>query len=737
MTRPGLRLFAAACAGFLIALTWTTTAQAQCDWRASYAAYKVRSVFFKVAPLFGSVPDRLKKQLSLHRGDLYTSDKPNAYMEEVKNFLGSDPAELEYEKLVSKKLKFSFKGFLYDTCVEKVVSTECESAFKGDPNAPVTLCFDVMVRRRGVAIDGLNTSPFLVLFPRATLVKLLGAIPRPLLALNPGMDLDFDKVFGPSGMIDTSVDLLPLFKNSDKPKATTATNSTPEASPPPRVINEDNLSISVNSPTGAKTMAPEENPAPQPQDLSADTKLLLNLKARKSFDKPFYNTESGLALSRSKALGPLQNLVFDAHFLANENPQGGGTFFRNSITAGGSGDVRLNLGPFRLINVGGNYRWSRNRLFSPVTASELTSESAIEGRLIADGNLKKGLLRAAFWFDSAWPSARVNGYQRVAVAAAYSKDFVIARKREFQKITLPDQTECYAPHKEAPKTNDPAIGVEIMAGAGRAEGNVPEYARFYGGNSATNFLYDELSSQSMTSFPDGPLLRSAKRQQAGILTSSGAILGATSYWHVNASVSLPLPRWSKPLIPTELVGSSFREKDEKLEVKIPDGELICRDLKFVIKKQVRQSGKQLLLARLAHDSLSKAQQDALRLSPNDPNLSPAQRQALAAATAQYAQAKKNLEPSVDRMMEEEITPITDFIADHADLYSIKPLIMLDAARLDAANATNNRTRYGFGGGLQLNVVTVRFEAGYIISANRLPSDGRGNFVFRLVFRRFF
>ncbi len=736
MTRHYLRLFAAACTGFLIALAWPAKAQAQCDWRADYAAYRVRSVSFKVAPLFGGVPDRLKQQLSRHRGDLYTSDKPNAYMEEVKTFLASDPAEVEYEKLVSNKLKFSFKGFLYDTCVEKVVTTECESEFKGDPSGPVTLCFDVTVRRRGVAIDGLNSSPFLVLFPRATLVKLLGTLPRPLLALNPGMDLDFDKVFGPSGMIDTSVDLLPLFKTSKKPKPATSASS--EAQPPPLVINEGNLNISVNSPTGAKTMAPEEAPSPQPQDLSADTKLLLKVKARKSFDKSFYNAESGLAFSRRRALSSLQNLVFDAHFVANNGPQGGGTFLQNSVTAGGSGDLRLSLGPFRLANLGGNYRWSSNRFFSTTTASELTSESAIEGRLIADGNLKKGLLRTALWFDSAWPSARANGYQRVAVAAAYSKEFVISRKPEFQKITLPDQSECYAPHKEPPKTNDPAIGVEIMAGAGSAQGDVPEYARFYGGNSSTNFLYDELSSQSLTSFPDGPLLRSAKRQQAGILTSSGTTLGATSYWHLNANVSLPIPGWSKPLIPTELVGSSLREKDEKqLEGKVPEGELVCRDLKFVIKKQVRQSGKQLLLARLAHDSLSKAEQDALRLNPHDPNLSAAQQQALAAATAQYNQAKKNLEPTVDTMMKEEITPITDFIADHADLYSIKPLIMLDAARLDASNAINNRTRFGFGGGLQLNVVTVRLEAGYLFSANRLPGESHGNFVFRLVFRRFF
>jgi hypothetical protein len=63
--------------------------------------------------------------------------------------------------------------------------------------------------------------------------------------------------------------------------------------------------------------------------------------------------------------------------------------------------------------------------------------------------------------------------------------------------------------------------------------------------------------------------------------------------------------------------------------------------------------------------------------------------------------------------------------------------MVDAARLDASGAIGNRIRFGFGGGLQLNVVTVRLEAGYLFAANRLPGDAHGNFIFRLVFRRFF
>jgi hypothetical protein len=681
--------------------------------------------------------------MSRHRYELYSSDKPNEYANEVKDFIDNDPIELKYQQIVANKLKFSFKGFKYESCVKKVDPADCQRDFSGTQGPAVTQCLDVLVRRRGVEVDALNTAPYLVLFPRSTLVKLLGAVPRPLLALNPALNLDFDKEFGPAGAINTSTDLLDLgelFKASPPP----GSKSTPGAPPlviptnqPTPVASADSgLEIAVPQP--ATTPVAAVTASPDTPALGRNTKLLLNVQAQKSFDNAYYKTHTGLVFSRTKALGRFQNLVLETNFVADNEPHGAGTFLHNSVRAGGSADIRVKIGPFRLVNLGGRYRWSTNRFFGAPTTSELTSENAMEGRIFADGNLKKGLLRVSAWLESASPKARLNNYQRLAVVGGYSKEFVIPRRKEFHKITLSDRTECYAAYRETPKTNDPAVGVELVAGAGRAWGEVPEYGRFYGGNASANFLYDEPSSQTITAFPGGPLLRSAKRQQAGILTSSGATLGGTSYWHLNASVSVPIAGWSQPLIPAELVGGTPREPDENdLEGKVPEGELVCRDLKYQIKNQVRKGGRELLLARVARDSLSAAEQNALRRNPADPTLSAAERKAVKDATAAYLAAKQRLAPEVDRTIQEEIAPITDFISDHADIYSLKPLLMLEAARLDAPNAISSHTRYGFGGGLQLNVVTVRFEAGYLFAANRLTGDSRGNFVFRLVFRRFF
>src|SRR5688572_23809888 len=99
MDRHGLRVFGIACAMFPIALAWAVPARAQCDWRTDYATYKVRSVSVKVAAVFGGVPETLKLKLARHRGDLYTSDKPNEYANEVKDFVDHDPVELKYEQL--------------------------------------------------------------------------------------------------------------------------------------------------------------------------------------------------------------------------------------------------------------------------------------------------------------------------------------------------------------------------------------------------------------------------------------------------------------------------------------------------------------------------------------------------------------------------------------------------------------------------------------------------------------
>ncbi|HVF23011.1 MAG TPA: hypothetical protein VM941_08055, partial [Pyrinomonadaceae bacterium] len=98
--------------------------------------------------------------------------------------------------------------------------------------------------------------------------------------------------------------------------------------------------------------------------------------------------------------------------------------------------------------------------------------------------------------------------------------------------------------------------------------------------------------------------------------------------------------------------------------------------------------------------------------------------------------KKNVEPSIAQLFDNEILPITDFIADHANIIAVKPLVLFDVAHL-GPGGTNNETRFGLGGGFQIDIVMARFELGYVSSLNRVSGDPRGTFFGRLILRRLF
>ena len=78
-----------------------------------------------------------------------------------------------------------------------------------------------------------------------------------------------------------------------------------------------------------------------------------------------------------------------------------------------------------------------------------------------------------------------------------------------------------------------------------------------------------------------------------------------------------------------------------------------------------------------------------------------------------------------------------FIADQANIYSVKPLIMFDVARLKTDGALETQTKTGLGAGLQFTIVVAKFELGYVRSLNHLANESRGNFIARLVFQNLF
>ena len=185
--------------------------------------------------------------------------------------------------------------------------------------------------------------------------------------------------------------------------------------------------------------------------------------------------------------------------------------------------------------------------------------------------------------------------------------------------------------KEFLVATNQTIGVEVIAGGGKAW-SAPTYAQFYGGNTERDFLYDGLQSPGLTAFPRGPIIRSLGEGDA--LNASGR--GSSDYWHVNLNISFPIPSLSAPLIPNEEVAPGLTLKR--------------------------------LLKNKAGDSVSH-----LAVEFEDEGLSPAA--ALAKAKAIYG----------------EVQPAIDFIADRANVYALKPLLLCDVAGGAGREASTRRS----------------------------------------------
>jgi hypothetical protein len=398
------------------------------------------------------------------------------------------------------------------------------------------------------------------------------------------------------------------------------------------------------------------------------TRLDLETNGRKSLNERFYETNAKLSLSH-RLTAPFDTIALDAGFVGDHQPLGEGDYLKNAGTVGGRLKLHSGIGLLSSVTLGGRYRWSSNRFSGVSIAPELTPENAFEARVIADGHLGTGVTRVAVWADVAAPSKSDRSYHRVAGMAAYSKEFLVA----------PNQT----------------IGVEAVLGGGRAWGEVPRYARFYGGNTSKSFLYEPDDSPILVAFPTGPLLRSFGSGQAEARANSKSTTGGTSYWHLNMNVAVPVRAWSKPLVP-DIIIPDFPVKNDDGTVTVED-----RPVRALLKYQ-GESAINNLRRVYVKEGLSREEADK--------------------------KARKELS-GVNSMLA--------FLADAANIYSIKPLLMFDAGCVRTPGDLGNRTRAAFGGGVQLTVVTAKFEAGYIRTVRSVPGDGKGNFLLRLVFQNLF
>jgi len=243
--------------------------------------------------------------------------------------------------------------------------------------------------------------------------------------------------------------------------------------------------------------------------------------------------------------------------------------------------------------------------------------------------------------------------------------------------------------KEIPLIPNQTIGLELLVGGGKVWGSAPAYACFFGGNAPGQFLYDSPSSETLLNMPSGPLIRSFGEGKAGFSTFGGGLRGGNAFWHVNLNLTLPIPPLSRALIPSELT-----------DIEDANGNPIS--LKQLLRRQIDITGTNMLTAALKKEGLSPGE------------------------------AEKKAVGILD-----EIRPATSFIIDQANLFSIKPLLMFDAAGMTASGDKSRNTWLAAGGGVQVTIVIAKFEFGYMYTLSGPTFGNRGNVFGRLVFQNLF
>ena len=271
----------------------------------------------------------------------------------------------------------------------------------------------------------------------------------------------------------------------------------------------------------------------------------------------------------------------------------------------------------------------------------------------------------------------VNGFLRAALweETAWQSS---GAQQDYQRLVARIGYE-----KEIAIAPSQTIGLELIAGAGTASDHTPAYARFFGGNAPGQFLYDSADSSSLMRLPAGPLLRSFGENEARLRSGNGRTSGGDSFWHVNLNFTIPIRAWSRSLIPDEPAG-------------IDD-----RTIKQVLIQQIDVTGPNMLASVLEREGLSPQ-----------------------AARTKAAQVLG------------EVAPAAHFIINDANVFSVKPLLMFDAAGLSDRGG-ESETWTAAGGGLQLTIVTAKLEAGYMHTISGPTFGHDGNAFVRLIFQNLF
>ncbi|MBL9209324.1 MAG: hypothetical protein JNL92_02600, partial [Opitutaceae bacterium] len=400
---------------------------------------------------------------------------------------------------------------------------------------------------------------------------------------------------------------------------------------------------------------------PAPADESRARLFRLRLDGLTSLDSALYSASGDVRAGREWASGLLRQVTGGLEGSAALTPRGAGRYDQRRW--GGAAGVALALNANTRLRFDTRYGTARHRFSDTTAAAGWADTREQAGRALFETIPPRalGFLRAAVWLEHLEPRPGPAA-RRLVVRAGYAKEFPLGPNR--------------------------SIGVEIIAGAGQTWGAPDAPRRYFAGGSQGEFLYENAAAPALAAIPDGPLLRSLGKAQGGLRPAPSAVRGGTRFSHLNLNVSLPVPRWSRPLIP-----------DEVTDLPGPDG--TPQTLKQILRSQVDRTGPNLL-------------QSSLQVSDK--------------LTPEEARLRAN-------QIFGEIQPATHFVIDQANVFAVKPLLLFDIAELESGPERASWTAAG--AGLQLVIVTAKFEAGYMHTLSGPRFGSRGNVFARLGFERLF
>ena len=224
-----------------------------------------------------------------------------------------------------------------------------------------------------------------------------------------------------------------------------------------------------------------------------------------------------------------------------------------------------------------------------------------------------------------------------------------------------------------------SIDIESILNFGYTWGTPPTYHEYFAGNSSSNFLYLPLSASNTMSFPQGPIIRSLGEKEGSLSSAVNSSAGGNSYWGIHTSFAIPVKGWAYPLIPDVVIS----EEPRRITIR------------SALKAQVNSAESFISNDLELNGGLSSDEADA--------------------------RAKE--------IADRDIRPTIYYLADRANLYSIKPLLYFDIGQLNNRNI-DKRFWSALGMGLKLNIVNARLEFSYVQTL--LPKDdaSKGNFLMR-------